>query len=247
MAALGVLVFVGGVAVGHWAFGSVGLLDAAFGGADVWTTTADISVLAMVVAGAGGGVVLLAGSLGLAWRWRRRRQTYRSSTDQGGIMETMDKTTPTFDSTERVLRINRWMAVGLVLALAAVVAMGAWLLIDNFVTSDVEALIADYNDAYEINDSAAWASLLVDDFRFVDANTGETFRGLEAFNANVARNLFLGFGAETLGPVSVNGNWVSVPVLVTFAHGEFEGYSVYEIEGDRIKQHIAALAPKRLP
>ena len=55
-------------------------------------------------------------------------------------METIEKTTPTFDSTERVLRINRWMAVALVLALAALVALGAWLLIDNFVTSDVEAL-----------------------------------------------------------------------------------------------------------
>ncbi len=162
-------------------------------------------------------------------------------------METMERKPQTPDSTERVLRINRWMAVALILALAALVALGAWLLIDNFVTSDVEALIADYNGAYEINDSEAWASLLIDDFRFVDVNAGETFRGLEAFSADVARNLFLGFGVETQGPVSVNGNWVSVPILVTFTHGEFEGFSVFEIEGDRIKQHIAALAPKRLP
>ena len=163
-------------------------------------------------------------------------------------METMEKTIDKPERTiETVTRNNRWLILAVVVLLAVLVALGAWLLIDNFVTSDVEALVADYTAAYEINDSETWASLLTDDFRFVDVNAGQTYTGLEAFSANVARNLSLGWGAETVGPVSVNGNWVTVPSLVTFRSVELEGFSVFEIEGDRIKTHIAAFAPKQLP
>jgi hypothetical protein len=245
MAALAVLVFVGGVAVGHWAFGSVGLFEAAFGGADVWTTTEDISVLAMVGAGAGGGVVLLAGSLGLAWRWRRRRQIYRSSTDQGGIMETMEKTTPTFDSTERVLRINRWMAVALILALAALVALGAWLLIDNFVKSDVEVLIEESEAAWTSFDFEAWSATVTDDFTQFDANAGITY-SMDVMESRMSNFEQWRFTVESLGPMTVNGDWVSIPQRVEFTipGGDgFEGISVYEIEGDLIKQHLVLVSP----
>ena len=243
MAGLAVLVFVGGVAVGHWAFGSVGLFEAAFGGADVWTTTEDISVLAMVGAGAGGGVVLLAGSLGLAWRWRRRRQIYRSSTDQGGMMETIEKATPTFDSTERVLRINRWMAVALILALAALVALGAWLLIDNFVSSDVEALVKEHEAAFLDNDFAAWSATVTDDYTEFDSNAGMTF-SLAQMEARMSNFHSMGFAVENLGPMSVNGDWVSVPQWVTFTNVfDFDCFSLYEIEEGLIKQHLALCSP----
>ena len=69
-------------------------------------------------------------------------------------METMEKTIDKPERTiETVTRNNRWLILAVVVLLAALVALGAWLLVDNFVTSDVEALIDDYNAAYGTNDS----------------------------------------------------------------------------------------------
>ena len=249
-AAAAVLVFVGGVVAGRWLLGPGSVLDVAFGGSGWFraATPADVSLLALVVAGASGGSVLLATTLTLAWRWRKRNGRAAELNERGEVMETMEKTIEKPErNIETVTRNNRWLILAVVVLVAVIVAAGAWLLIDNFVTSDVEALVEDYTAAYGTNDSEAWAALLTDDFRFVDVNAGQTYRGLEAFSANVARNLGYGWAAETVGPVSVNGNWVSVPSLVTFSSMELEGFSVFEIEGDRIKQHIAAFGPMQLP
>ena len=162
-------------------------------------------------------------------------------------METMEETIDKpMRTIETVTRNNRWLILAVVVLLAVIVAAGAWLLIDNFVTSDVERLIADYGVAAETNDTEAFASLLTDDFRHVDINAGETFTG-DAFTARVAHNSSIGITAEDLGPVSVYGNWASIPQRVVFTalHTTYEGFSVFEIEGDRIKQHIAVFAPKR--
>jgi hypothetical protein len=248
--ATAILVFAGGIVAGRWLLGAGPALDAAFGDSRVFQvpTPRDVGVLALVVAGTAGGSVMLAAALTLLWRWRGRNGRSSNMSTRGEVMETMEKT---FDKPERtietVTRNNRWLILAVVVLLAALVALGAWLLIDNFVTSDMEALVEDYHVAYGTNDADAWASLLTDNFRFVDVNAGQTYAGLEAFSANVARNLGLGWGAENLGPVTVTGNWVSVPSLVTFSGMELEGFSVFEIEGDRIKQHIAAFAPIQLP
>jgi hypothetical protein len=248
--AAAVLVFAGGIVAGRWLLGAGSVLDAAFGGSGPLqpATPDDVGVLALVVAGASGGLVMLTSALTLLWRWRGRNGQSSNLKTRGEVMETMEETIDKPERTiETVTRNNRWLILAVVVLLAALVALGAWLLIDNVVTSDVEALVEDYMVAYGNNDADVWGSLLTDDFRFVDGNADRTYTGLEAFGANVARNLRLGWEAETLGPVTVTGNWVSVPTLVTFTGLELEGFSVYEIEGDRIKQHIAAFAPKRLP
>ena len=248
--AAAVLVFAGGIVAGRWLLGAGSIMDAAFGGSGPLqpATPKDVGVLAVVVAGASGGLVMLTSALTLLWRWRGRNGQSSNMKTRGEVMETMEKTIDKPERTiETVTRNNRWLILAVVVLLAALVALGAWLLIDNFVTSDVEALIDDYHVAYGNNDADEWASLLTDDFVFTDINAGNTYEGA-AFEANVARNLMLGWEAEMLGPLSVNGNWVSVPQLVSFGgFTDLEGFSVFEIEGDRIKQHIAAFAPQQLP
>lgn len=237
MAALAVLVFVGGVAVGHWAFGSAGLFGVAFGGAGGPTTTQDVSVLATVVAGASGGAVLLAGALSLGWTWRRRRRTYRSSIDRGGTMETMEKKTQDPDSAESVLRINRWMAVGLVLALAALVALGAWLLIDNLVQTDYEKVLEDHLAAQNAADGEAVAALYTEDGVYVDAN-GHEWVGRGQIASMVKTIVSDGYEkAETID-LAINEpmSMVASADRVTWSWGTFAGISVFEFEGNLIKR-----------
>lgn len=246
-AAAAVLVFVGGVVAGRWLLGAGSLLEAAFGGSGPFqpATPADVSVLATVVAGATGGSVLLAAALTLAWRWKKRDGRSVMSETRGGEMDTMEKTIEKPARTiERVTRNNRWLILAVVVLFAALAALGAWLLVDTFAASDVEALIDDFQAAWNGYDYEALAALVTDDFIHVDTNAGETFQGEEALRARLATYEALGFEREDLGPVTVSGNWASRPQRVTFSGlGTYEGFSVFEIEGDRIKAHYAVFSP----
>ena len=241
-AAAAVLVFVGGVVAGRWLLGPGSVLDVAFGGSGWFraATPADVSLLALVVAGASGGSVLLATTLTLAWRWRKRNGRAAKPNERGEVMKTMEKTIEKPERTiETVTRNNRWLILAVVVLLAVIVAAGAWLLIDNFVTSDVEALVNEHQAAWMSFDFEAWSATVTNDFTEFDANAGFTY-SLDAMESRISGFEYLGFTVEDLGPMTVNGNWVSIPQRVEFTTvgDTYEGISVYEIEGDLIKQHF---------
>lgn len=241
-AAAAVLVFIGGVVAGRWLLSPGSVLNAAFGAPGLFraATPADVSVLALIVAGASGGSVLLATTLTLAWRWRKRNGRAAKMHERGEVMETMEKTSDKPERTiETVTRNNRWLILAVVVLLAALVALGAWLLIDNFVTSDAEALVEESTAAWTSFDFEAWSATVTDDFTEFDANAGQTF-AMDAMESRLSAFRGYGFTIENLGPMKVNGNWVSIPQRVEFtASGSaYEGFSVYEIEGDLIKQHF---------
>jgi hypothetical protein len=244
--AAAVLVFVGGVVAGRWLLGPGSVLDLAFGGSGLFRalTPADVGVLALVVAGASGGSVLLATTLTLAWRWRKRNGRAAKLNERGDLMETMEKTIHKPERTiETVTRNNRWLILAVVVLLAVIVAAGAWLLIDNFVTSDVEALIEESAAAWTSFDFEAWSATVTDDFTQFDANADSTYP-MNAMESRMSSFKSWGFTVENLGPMTVNGNWVSVPQRVDFtaAGTTYEGISVYEIEGDLIKQHFVLIS-----
>lgn len=242
-AAAAVLVFVGGVVAGRWLLGPDSVFDAAFGGSGLFraATPADVSVLALVMAGASGGSVLLATTLTLAWRWRKRNGRVAKMQERGELMETMDKTVERPERTiETVTRNNRWLILAVVVLLAALVALGAWLLIDNFVTSDVEALVEESQAAWTSFDFEAWSATVTDDYTEFDAPAENTY-SMASMETRMSSFESWGFTVEDLGPMTVNGNWVSIPQRVQFTipGGDgFEGISVYEIEGDLIKRHF---------
>ena len=242
-AAAAVLVFVGGVVAGRWLLGPGSVLDVAFGGSGLFraATPADVSVLALVMAGASGGSVLLATTLTLAWRWRKRSGRAAKMEERGEVMETMEKTIEKHPRTfEQVTRNNRWLILAVVVLLAAFVALGAWLLIDNFVTSDIEALVEESQAAWTSFDFEAWSATVTDDYTEFDAPAANTY-SMVSMETRMSSFESWGFTVEDLGPMTVNGNWVSIPQRVEFtiAGGDaYEGISVYEIEGDLIKQHF---------
>jgi len=197
------------------------------------------------VAGTAGGSVMLAAALTLLWRWRGRNEQSSNLKTRGEVMETMEKTIYKPDRTiETVTRNNRWLILAVVVLLAALVALGAWLLVDNVVTSDVEALLDDYRAAWVGNDAEALASLVTEDVRYVDHNAGVTVEGLEDLIGNVAYSATFGYDAEK-GTVSVNGDWVSERQQISFEGRVWEGFSVLQIEGNLIKQHHAFFSPRR--
>ena len=176
--ATAILVFAGGIVAGRWLLGAGPALDVAFGGSRVFQvpTPRDVSVLALVVAGAAGGSVMLAAALTLLWRWRGRNGRSSNMNTRGEVMETIEKTIDKPKRTfETVIRNNRWLILAVVVLLAALVALGAWLLIDNFVTSDVEALLEESRAAFLDNDFEAWSATVTDDYTEFDANAGVTY------------------------------------------------------------------------
>lgn len=241
--AAAVLVFVGGVVAGRWLLGPGSVLDAAFGGSGIFraATPADVSVLALVVAGASGGSVLLATTLTLAWRWRKRNGRVAKMQERGELMETMDKTVERPERTiETVTRNNRWLILAVVVLLAVLVALGAWMLIDSFVTSDVEALVEESQAAWTSFDFEAWSATVTDDYTEFDAPAANTY-SMASMETRMSSFESWGFTVENLGPMTVNGNWVSIPQRVEFTiqgGDTYEGISVYEIEGDLINRHF---------
>ncbi|MDH3398959.1 MAG: hypothetical protein OEM81_14175, partial [Acidimicrobiia bacterium] len=138
---------------------------------------------------------------------------------------------------------NRWLVLAVVVLLAVIVAGGAWLLVDNFVTSDVEALVKEHEAAFLDNDFVAWSATVTDDYTEFDSNAGMTF-SLAQMEARMSNLHSMGFAVENLGPMSVNGDWVSIPQRVTFiAPFDFDCFSLYEIEEGLIKQHLALCTP----
>jgi hypothetical protein len=238
--AAAVLVFAGGVVAGRWLLGAGSLLDAALGAGGPLrpATPEDVSVLALVVAGAGGGTVLLTAALTLLWRWRKSNGQFSTMQTRGEVMETMEKTIDKPERTiETVTRNNRWLILAVVVLLAALVALGAWLLIDNFVTSDVESLILDYNAAWIANDYEALAAVVTDDFVHTGTD-GREYQGESELRPEIASYEGLGFEIVTAGPIAVSGDWAMRAERVSFFGGDFEGISLYEIEGNLVKQHM---------
>ncbi len=245
--ATAILVFAGGIVAGRWLLGAGPALDAAFGGSRVFQvpTPRDVSVLALVVAGTAGGSVMLAAALTLLWRWRGRNGRSSNMNTRGEVMETMEKTIEKpMRTIETVTRNNRWLILAVVVLSAVIVAAGAWLLIDNLVTSDVEALIEESSAAWMSFDFEAWSATVTSNFTEFDANAEFPYP-LNAMENRMSQFERYGFTAENLGPMTVNGNWVSIPQRVEFTTlgDTYEGISVYEIEGDLIKQHFALFSP----
>jgi len=241
LSAVTVLVFVGGVVAGRWLLGPGAAFDFGFGRMAAMTrTAADVSVLGVIVAAAAGGGVLLAGAAALAWTRHRRRVGIRALVDghQGAIMETIDKTVERPEKLRRApYRVNRWLVVGLIVAVAALVAVGAWLLIDSVVMTDYEGLIEDHLLAYNAGDSAAVAAMYTEDGVIVDGG-GIEWRGKDLIAASVNHYARGNFNSEITGQMVTSGSFVAFPERATVGSATLEGITVVEFEGPLIKRWV---------
>ena len=78
---------------------------------------------------------------------------------------------------EKLERSNRYLIIGLVVAVLLAAGFGAWLIVDNARTgieADIIALLDEYGAAWEANDSEAVAALMTEDAT-VQAGNGVTY------------------------------------------------------------------------
>ncbi len=238
--AAAVLLSAVGFAAGQWLPGLSAALRWAFGGAGYPrpVTPDDVSVLATAVAGTAGASVLAAAGAAFVWRWMSRSLRSRRSMIEvrGGGMQTMSETAEEHISGE-VARTNRWRRLSMVVLLAAIVAAGTWLLVDNLVKSDIEALIEDYGTAWETNDPALLRSVVTDDYTLRDLRDGTDIT-LEGIDTELGLYEVYGFTMEARGELIVNGTMASQSQTVSFRTDTFEGFSVFEIEDGKISRHV---------
>lgn len=144
---------------------------------------------------------------------------------------------------ERVVRTNRWLTLAVVILTAAIVAFAAWMLVDNLVKSDVEALIEDYGTAWETNDPALLRSVVTDDYTYRNLRDGGEIT-LDGIDTELGLYEVYDFTIEARGEVIVNGAVASHSETVSFRTGTFEGFSVYQIEDGKISQHVLVFAER---
>lgn len=154
---------------------------------------------------------------------------------RGGGMQTMSETAE--ERISEVARTSRWRRLSIVVLLAAIVAAGTWLLVDNLVKSDIEALIDDYGTAWETNDPALLRSVVTDDYTLRDLRDGTDIT-LEGIDTELGLYEVYGFTMEARGELIVNGTMASQSQTVSFRTDTFEGFSVFEIEDGKISRHV---------
>jgi hypothetical protein len=142
--------------------------------------TSGPAVMAIVVGS--GAIAVLAGAAAVGLRYRRRAQEperiAKSRERRKQKMRTMEKPVAPIEKLERN---NRYLIIGLVMAVLLAAGLGAWLIVDNAKTGierDIEALLDEYGAAWEANDGAAVLALLTEDGAVLGGN-GRTYRGDE--------------------------------------------------------------------
>jgi len=237
--AAGVLVFVGGVAMGRWIPGGG---RPVFGSGSIpLPVPTDVGVLAAVGAGAAGGGVLLLAALTLGFSWRRSHRSSMRST-KGMTMETLERTTVLPEQTiERVTRINKWLILAVAVLVAALAGIGAWLAISQFATSDIEQLVIDSNVAVNDGDVEAYLALHSTDtvFRTVLDGSVTVYEGEDEVR-DWMNLLFNDWNSEIAGDIVVEGEYVTFPNTVSWGgQAGYEGISVVRVQDGLItEQHF---------
>lgn len=137
----------------------------------------------------------------------------------------------------RHLTTALWVVVG-VLA-AALVALGAWMVVDRYTGPEYDATTL-------IDDAAtAWSSYDVDGVRaaytndaVLDTGWGTSFTGMNELIGNVETVESIGFKIERVAPVTVEGDYATTFLRYSTAAGE-EGtlVNVFQLQDGKILRH----------
>lgn len=134
------------------------------------------AVMAIVVGS--GALAVLGGAAAVGLKHRRRNQEpkriAKSRARRKKKMQTLEKPVA---PVEKLARNNRYLIVGLVVAVLLAAGFGAWLIVDNTrpaIEKDIMSLLDDYGTAWDANDVEAVAALLTDSATFIAGN-GTTY------------------------------------------------------------------------
>jgi hypothetical protein len=136
------------------------------------------AVMAIVVGS--GALAVLAGAAAVGLKQRRKTQEpkriAKTRERRKKKMQTIERPVA---PVEKLARNNRYLIIGLVVAVLLAAGFGAWLIVDNTRTNieaDIVALLDDYGAAWEANDGTAVLALMTEDGAVLAGN-GVTYRG----------------------------------------------------------------------
>ena len=171
-------------------------------------TASGPAVLAVVTGGGAVAVLVGAAAIGLRHRYKAKepQRLAKSRERRKRKMRTMEKPVAPIEKLERN---NRYLIVGLVVAVLLAVGFGAWLLVDAIGSSterQITNLLDDYGAAWEANDGDAALALMTEDARVLAGN-GATYQ-IDAVKRLV--DSFGEFPAEPVGDLTIyefNRGW----------------------------------------
>ncbi len=186
------------------------------------------AVMAIVVGS--GALAVLAGAAAVGLRHHRKAQEpkriAKSRERRKKKMQTIEKPVA---PVEKLARNNRYLIIGLVVAVLLAAGFGAWLIVDNTRTgieADIVALLDDYGAAWEANDGAAVLALLTEDGAVLAGN-GRTYRGDElAFEVDNLGE----FPLEPIGDLVIHERVTGWYVAFADEHG-MEVFNIVEQDG----------------
>ena len=154
---------------------------------------------ALAVVTGGGALAILTGAAAVGLRRRHQdtkpQRIAKTRERRKKKMKTIEKP---IAPVEKLERSNRYLIVGLVIAVLLAAGFGAWLLVENVrpaIERDIIALIDDYGAAWQANDGAAVAALMTEDASVLPGN-GVTY---SVDQIKVEVDLLGSFSGERIG------------------------------------------------
>ena len=134
----------------------------------------------------------------------------------------------------RRLRTLLWVVVGALVA--ALVALGTWVVVDRYTGSEHDAatLIDDATTAWSAGDVGAATDLYTADYVIVTA-WGDRITGARGLTLNVENAAATGLTLERIAPVTTEGDFATTYIRYTNSQGE-EGtlLSTFQLEEGKI-------------
>jgi len=155
-----------------------------------------------------------------------------STTVEGPLVGTPPAKQP---STPSHAHLVRWLVLAVVLLAAAVVALGAWVVVDQTGTTgnDSQTLVNDLTSAWSTYDAKAITSLYAPNAVITEAD-GTADTGIDAILGALGGFKLLGLSVEPVGKVAVNGEYTAT--FVRFSDGK-EALTLLQVRNGKIVRH----------
>jgi hypothetical protein len=129
----------------------------------------------------------------------------------------------------------RWLVLAVVLLAAAVVALGAWVIVDQTGTTgnDSQAVVNDLTNAWSTYDAKALSSLYAPNAVITGAD-GSVDTGIDAILGTLGTFKLMGYTVAPVGEVAVNGEYTAT--FVRFSDGT-EVMTVLQTKNGKIVRH----------
>jgi len=134
--------------------------------------------------------------------------------------------------------VVRWLVLAVVLLSAAVIALGAWVVVDQAGTTgnDSQALVDDLANAWSSYDAKAITTLYAPNAVITNPD-GSVFVGIDSILGALRAYKLQGFTVEPVGKVAVNGEYTATFFRISDGTEVLEVLSLLQVRDGKIVRH----------